>query len=337
MAARGIEYIELYTNSQKSVIEFFVSSLGFTAVARSDEPDRSSTLLRQDGTQLVITSGPATAQFLGEHGDGIADIAFGCDDVPATRDAAVAAGARRAGDCVVSGFGDVRHTLVPAAGASPPGYPAGREWAEVQGTAAPPEAGRVRRADHVAVCLEAGTLHQVARFYTDGFGLDRYSSEYVEVGEQAMDSVVLRSASGGITFTMLEPDTSKRAGQINGFLERNHGAGVQHVAFLVDDIVAAVRAYRDRGIEFLATPGSYYDLLCERLDGVAWSIGDLRDTNVLADRDEWGYLLQIFTRSPYERDTLFYELIERKGARGFGSANIRALYEAVERERAIVS
>ncbi|MBV9380761.1 MAG: VOC family protein [Streptosporangiaceae bacterium] len=186
--------------------------------------------------------------------------------------------------------------------------------------------------DHVAICVEGGTLEECAGFYTRAFGFPRYSSEYIEVGDQAMDSIVVRSPSGGITFTILEQDLTKKAGQVEAFLSRNGGPGVQHLAFLVDDIVSAVLDYSDCGIEFLQTPRAYYDMLAERLPNIQSEIADLRAANVLADRDEWGYLLQLFTRSPYRRNTMFYELVQRRGARGFGSSNIKALYEAVERD-----
>jgi 4-hydroxymandelate synthase len=187
--------------------------------------------------------------------------------------------------------------------------------------------------DHVAACVEGGTLTDYADFYKDAFGLTRYSSEYVTLGDQAMDSIVVRSPSGGITFTLVAPDPTKSPGQLNAFLHRNGGPGVQHLAFLVDDIIPAVREFQDRGVEFLSTPSAYYEMLVGRFPDMQEEISDLQAANVLADRDEWGYLLQLFTRSPHERNTLFYELIQRRGARGFGSANIRALYEAVERDR----
>jgi 4-hydroxymandelate synthase len=193
----------------------------------------------------------------------------------------------------------------------------------------------IRALDHIAVVLQAGDLHERVAFYLDAFGLERYSSEFIEVGDQAVDSIVARNGRGTATFTFLEPVTGRSAGQLDAFLARNEGPGVQHLAFLVDEIVPAVRDFRSRGVEFLGTPGAYYDALGERLRDMALEIADLRETNVLADRDEWGYLLQLFTRSPYPRNTFFYELIQRRGARGFGSANIRALYEAVERDRVI--
>ncbi|NEE16083.1 4-hydroxyphenylpyruvate dioxygenase, partial [Streptomyces sp. SID7499] len=122
-------------------------------------------------------------------------------------------------------------------------------------------------------------------------------------------------------------------GQINEFLARNGGPGVQHLAFLVDEIVPSVLEFDARGVEFLRTPDTYYDALAERIPSLGQEVADLRKTGVLADRDEWGHLLQLFARSPFEQRTLFFELIQRQGARGFGSANIRALYEAVRRSQ----
>ncbi|MFE0208297.1 4-hydroxyphenylpyruvate dioxygenase [Streptomyces sp. NPDC058985] len=336
MAVRDVAYVELYTNDKRTAADYFVSSMGFTRTAESVGVDRSSVMLQQGDVRLLITMGTATWKFLECHGEGIANIAMTCEDVGETFAAAVAAGARtvsvQQGIPTVSGFGGVSHTLLPLADDSANGLPPGHNWVEV-----PEETGRragpVRLLDHVAICLEGGTLQQYADFYHDAFGLARYSSEYVDVGEHAMDSIVVRSPSGGVTFTLVAPDLSKGPGQLNGFLERNGAPGVQHLAFLVDAILPAVHEFRERGVQFLSTPDAYYDKLQQRMSGLREEIAELRSAQVLADRDEWGYLLQLFSRSPHERNTLFYELIQRQGSRGFGSANIRALYDAVERER----
>lgn len=336
MAVHDIAFAEMYTRDKLSAVEYFVSAMGFTRVADSVASDRSSVLLRQGDVQLVVTSGRGIWKFLDEHGDGIADIALTCDDPGETADAAVAAGAKIVGPVrenpVVSAFGDVTHTLLPLTDNPAATAPAGRRW-----TPAPapsdPAAGRIRLLDHIAICLEGGTLEEYADFYRDAFEFSRYSSEYVAVGTQAMDSIVVRSASERVIFTLVAPDPAKDPGQLGAYLERNCGAGVQHLAFLVEDITAAVRELGDGGVEFLTTPGSYYDLLVDRFPELGERIAELRQAQVLADRDEWGYLLQLFSRSPYERNTLFFELIQRQGSRGFGSANIRALYEAVERDR----
>lgn len=332
MAAQDIEYVELYTSDMPSAVDYFVTSFGFTPMAESVGEGSRSLLLRHGTVQLVVTAGRGTEEFIEAHGDGIADVAFGCDDPARTCERAVAAGASlidsAPGRLVVSGLGDSRHSLLHrCAGAS---LPSDWMWKPISRASARP--GRIWLLDHVAILVEGGTLRSYADFYTEAFGLTRYSGEYIEIGEQGIDSIVVRSPSGGITFTILEQDQAKKPGQVEGFIARYGGPGVQHLAFLVDDIVTAVREFGSGGVEFLRSPNSYYKMLASRLPGIAAEIADLRATSVLADRDEWGYLLQLFTRSPYQRNTLFYELVQRRGARGFGAANIKALYEAVERD-----
>jgi 4-hydroxymandelate synthase len=337
MGARDIEYAELYVSDKAAAVNYFARFLGFVQVAESVDRDKDSVLLRQGGTQLLVTAGPGTREFLDAHGDGVADIALTCDNVGATVAAGVAAGLEpldpEFGNPVLPGFGGVRHTLLPVPPDGGRRLPAGRTWVGASSAPVRQARRRIGGLDHVAVCLAAGTLDECADMYEDVFGLLRYSSEYTELGDQAMDSIVVRSGSYGVTFTLLAQDPAKMTGQIDAFLDRNSGPGVQHLAFEVDDIVTAVHEFQGAGIEFLSTPGTYYDMLLERLPEMRPEISDLRVAHVLADRDEWGHLLQIFSRSPYERNTLFFELIQRRGARGFGGANIRALYEAVERDR----
>jgi 4-hydroxymandelate synthase len=333
VAAQDIEYIEIYTSDRRSAVEYFVSSFGFIPIAESASDGTHSSLLRQGTVQLVITAGRGTEEFLEAHGDGVADIAFACDDVNQAFEMATAAGASviTSGPDVrvISGLFGTRHTLVTRSAGSR--SPVGRTWVGLPQSPVLP-AGHIRLLDHVAVVAESGKLADSADYYTNAFGLPRYSDEYVEIGEQGLDSIVVRSTCGGITFTILEQDPTKKPGQLEGFLVRYGGPGVQHLAFLVDDIISAVRDYGDRGIDFLSTPSMYYKMLADRLPDIRAEIAGLRSTNVLADRDEWGYLLQLFTRSPYKRNTMFYELVQRRGARGFGVANIKALYEAVERD-----
>jgi 4-hydroxymandelate synthase len=317
-AARDIEYVELYASDARSVVGYFVHSLGFTQVARSAGDSTQSALLRQGTVQLLVTSGPGTRQFLDARGDGVADIALSCDDVAAVRAAAVAAGASVAGSGpgfqIVSGVGGIRHTLLPASAAGRARLPAGRTWIPALVRPIRPS-GRITLLDHVAICLEGQTLAQRADFYLAAFGLARSSCEYVAVGAQEMDSIVVRSPSGGVTFTLVAPDPAKSPGQLDAFLVRNDGPGVQHLAFGVDDIVAAAGEFRRQGVEFLRPPDSYYDTLGDRRADMRDELADLRAENVLADCYECGYLLQLFTRSPYRRNTLFYELIQRRGRR----------------------
>lgn len=338
MAVHSIAYVELYTKDNVSAVDHFVSAMGFTRIADSVEVDRTSVLLGQGDVRLVITSGRGLWKFLDEHGDGVADIALACEAASVTEiaEAAGAAGAAVTtssyGSTVVAGFGDVSHSLVPAAAGTGPVLPPGRNWVFDQ-DGHQVKQGRISGLDHIAICVGGGTLTARVDHYQHVFGLSRYSSEYVELGGQAMDSIVVRSDSGGVIFTLVAPDPDKGPGQLDAFLERNGGEGVQHLAFLVEDIIPTVREHGSNGVEFLSTPDTYYDLLAERFADLRTEIAHLREAQVLADRDEWGHLLQVFSRSPYPRNTLFYELIQRRGSRGFGSANIRALYEAVERDR----
>jgi 4-hydroxymandelate synthase len=334
MAVLRIGHIEICAADRAAAVDYFASSFGLSILAHAISETGHSTLLAAGDVQLVVTAGPEATGFLERHGDGVADITFVCDDPETVRAQALAAGGRPVGPgSAVSAFGSVRHTLLPP---SASGWPGGRAWVPATAAeAADRRGGHLEALDHIAVCVEADHLDDCVAYYRAGFGFERYSSEFIEVGSQAMDSVVVRNRAATATFTLLQPVTAREAGQIDAFLDRNCGAGVQHLAFLVNEIVPAVREYRERGVEFLTTPGAYYDALTERLREVTPEINDLRETGVLVDRDEWGHLMQLFTRSPHERNTLFYELIQRRGARGFGSANIRALYEAVERDRLV--
>jgi 4-hydroxymandelate synthase len=229
----------------------------------------------------------------------------------------------------VMGFGDVEHRFVARDSPEAPFA------AVIEETGCGRSGGGLLRTiDHFAVCVPAGELDETVRHYEEAFGLSQIFEERIVVGSQAMNSKVVQSASGAVTFTILEPDTTRDPGQIDAFVESHGGAGIQHVAFLTENITAAVRTGTDGGATFLSTPGSYYDALTERLGPIGEPVDDLRELNILADRDHAGVMLQIFTRSVHPRRTLFYELIDRRGARTFGSNNIQALYEAVERQQA---
>jgi 4-hydroxyphenylpyruvate dioxygenase len=148
-----------------------------------------------------------------------------------------------------------------------------------------------------------------------------------------MNSKVVQNSTGSIKFPMMEPAPGKRKSQIDEYLSYHHGPGAQHVALLTDDIVKAVRVLNDSDIEFLNTPRSYYSLLSDRIGRIDEDVADLRDLNILVDRDKWGYLMQVFAKPVQGRPTAFLEIIQRKGARGFGSGNVRALFEALEHEQ----
>jgi 4-hydroxymandelate synthase len=232
----------------------------------------------------------------------------------------------------ITGFGDVAHTLVQRGPGEGPGLPVGFVPALGPGELRPNEVG-LRGIDHVSVCLNAGDLEPTVERYRRTLGFEDAFREQIVVGEQVMESTVVRSEGGAVTLTLIEPDPHSAAGQVEEFLKSHHGAGVQHLAFSTGDAVRAVRALGARGVGFLTAPGSYYDLLGDRIDPCRHGSRELRATNLLVDEDEQGQLFQIFTGSTHPRGTLYFEIIERRGAVTFGSSNIRALYEAVEVER----
>jgi 4-hydroxymandelate synthase len=195
-------------------------------------------------------------------------------------------------------------------------------------------APRLGTVDHLAVCLPTGDLDPAVEFYESVLGFRTVFEDHTVLGEQAMSSKVVQSPSGTVTIVLLEPDpAAAQLGQIDEFVKDHGGPGVQHVALTSDDIVAAVTALAERGIRFLDTPDTYYRMLADRLPLSTHALDELRRLGILADSDHSGQLFQIFTRSTHERGTLFFEIIERRGATTFGTGNIKALYEAVEVER----
>lgn len=337
-----IEYVEIYVGNLEEAAFGWVDQYAFAVAATSRSADHRSVTLRQGPIKLVLTEPtsdrhPATA-YLQTHGDGVADVALRTPDVAAAFEAAVQGGAvalrepaqtdgtqpdTPAVTAAIVGFGDVVHTLVQS-----------------DPTTAPPHADAERGADaellgidHFAICLSGGDLGPTVRFYERALGFRQIFEEHIVVGAQAMNSIVVQSASGAVTLTLIEPDASADPGQIDDFLKEHHGAGVQHIAFTSKDAIRSVQALSRRGVEFLKTPATYYDMLGERIALETHKLDDLRATNVLADEDHGGQMFQIFTASTHPRRTIFFEIIERQGAETFGSSNIKALYEAVELER----
>jgi 4-hydroxymandelate synthase len=351
MDVRSLDHIEFYVADAEKEAARLCESFGFTLHGRGGPEtglaDCRSVLLRQGEIALLVTSALAdshrAAEYVRRHGDGVAVIAFAVEDAHAAFAEAIERGGlplappqdlglddARVTFASVNGFGDVEHRFVSRArpeGAFAPGV-------IDEATPSPGGDGLLMAVDHIAVCVPAGELEQAVRSYAEVFSFTQTFEEKITVGAQAMNSKVVQSNSGKVTFTIIEPDVTRAPGQIDEFVRSHDGAGVQHLAFLTADIEAAVRTCQDRGVSFLDTPASYYEDLPGRLGPVGVGVATLRELNVLADRDYAGVMLQIFTRSRHERRTLFYELIDRRGARTFGSNNIKALYEAVERQRA---
>ena len=347
-----IDHIEFYVGDAIGVAQSLRTAYGF-GVHGYGGPDtglqgQRSVLLGQGDIRILLTSGlhkyhPAS-QFVARHGDGVAVTAFRTDSVAAAYAEAVAAGGAgvrqlstwendqtRVVTAEIAGFGDVVYRLVERHGSDAQFLPGAIEMAP---DAAQPDTGLLHIIDHLAVCVPAGELDSTVAFHEQVFGFAVTFGEYIGIGSQGVMSKVVQSPSGGVTFTILEPDVSRKAGQIDDFLAWHDGAGVQHIAFLTKDIVRAVQTLTGRGVEFAATPSSYYDMVTARL-GVADIPADaLRPLGILVDRDHWGQMYQIFAKSTHIRRTFFLELIDRHGARTFGTSNIPALYAAKERELA---
>lgn len=341
--AAGLDHVELYVADAEKFAASLVDQYAFRVVARSPRGTEHLSIAVRQGeilvvlTQAIRDSHPA-ADYVGRHGDGVANIALRTSDVSAYFAELVGRGAHVVTEpstvdgvtvAAVRAFGDTNHTLVERSSDEdwcPPGL------VPVTPTPEDDELG-LRRVDHFAVCAERGQLDTCVAYYRTVFGFREIFEEHIVVGQQAMNSKVVQSASKDVTLTILEPDTSQRPGQIDDFISHHGGAGVQHVAFSSSNVLRSVGALRDRGVEFLTTPGSYYDLLPGRVTITEYDVDALRDLNILVDTDHAGQLFQIFTRSQHPRRTLFFEVIERRGAETFGSGNIKALYEAVEQER----
>ncbi|MGW7231456.1 VOC family protein [Streptomyces cyaneofuscatus] len=250
MAVHDVAHVELFMRDKVSALDHFVSGMGFTPVADSVEVDRSSTLLCQGDVRLVVTTGHGIRSFLNEHGDGIADIALTCDDVAATRERAVTAGATpvpsRYGVPCVTAFGDVRHTLLPrrSVGTAPPG----RRWVAVSRSPAP-SAGRIRRLGHVAVRLEREKVEGQADFYRDAFGLSRDMSGQAAAGETAGDSVVVRGASGRVSLALAAaPAGAAGPGPLDDFPRCGGSAGAESLVFLTDDDALSYEFVQPQGL-----------------------------------------------------------------------------------------
>jgi len=350
---KGIDHVELYVGNAYQAAHFYRTVFGFRPIARAGLEtgmrDRMSIVMEQGDVRLVLTSGidpdGEIARHAALHGDGVKDVAFTVDDVEAAYETAVRRGARavlepnaqedRHGQVVratIGAPGDSVHSFVQRrgyGGAFFPGYEPILDAPRAIGTG-------ITEIDHVAVSMEAGFLDEWIRFYTEVLGFHQSHHEMVWTKNSAMNSKVVEDSSGKVKFPIQEPAQSAVKSQVQEYLDFNRGAGAQHVAFLTDDIRATVRAVRENGVKFLKVPGTYYEALEGRVGHLGPQVlAELEELAILVDSDEDGRLLQIFSEPVGSRPTMFIELIERQGARGFGSGNIKALFEAVEREQAL--
>jgi 4-hydroxyphenylpyruvate dioxygenase len=356
LALLGIDHAELWVGNAKQAAHFYRTGFGFTPVAYAGPEtglrDRASWVVEQGAIRLVLTSAlrpdAEIAAHVARHGDGVRDIALAVPDAAAAYAAAVERGAdgvleptdskdehgivRQA---AIATYGDTIHSLIDRSAYTGPFLPGFVAWSSVPD---PLPAAGLEAIDHVVGNVELGRMDHWVAFYERVMGftqLVHFSDEAISTEYSALMSKVVWDGEGRIKFPINEPAEGKRRSQIDEYLDFYGGPGVQHIAIQTGDIVASVRALRARGIEFMRVPDTYYAELADRFGDVDLDLDSLRELGVLADRDEEGYLLQIFSRMAQDRPTVFFELIERHGARGFGEGNFKALFVALEREQAL--
>ena len=348
----GLDHIEFYVGNAVQAAYFYERCFGFTPIAYSGletgTTDRVSFVLGQHNIRLVLTSAltnhSAIADHVHLHGDGVRDLAFEVESAEYAFEQAINRGGQpileptiledsdgQVKKATIATYGDIVHTFIQRKGYNGAFLPGFRSI----GSARRFSLVGLTQVDHVAIAVGENELDRWVQYYSEVLGFHSSHEEDVETGYTGMNSKVVEDGSGRIRFPIVAPAIRRHKSQINEFLSYYGSAGVQHIALSSPDIAAAVRALKGLGVRFLATPSTYYESLRGRLGKIEEDVKDLRDLNILADRDNWGYLMQIFTEPVEGRPTLFWEIIQRRGARGFGSGNIRALFEAVERAQAL--
>lgn len=348
---QGIDHIEIFVGNPFQAAHFYRTAFGFAPVAyaglETGRRDRTSYVMEQERVRLVLTGplGPDSgiASHVHLHGDGTRDVAFTVPDAAAAFELAVSRGARpvqppEALECAegvvvratIAAFGDGVHSFVERRafhGDFLPGYQPVADAPRAVGMG-------ITEVDHVAVGMTEGDLEKWVRFYVEVMGFHEAHEEMVFTERSRMNSKVVEDASGAVKFPIVEPSGGSGKSQIDEYLSFHRGCGTQHIAFGCEDVCSAVAAIRANGVDFVRTPDTYYDALEARVGAIdPAEMERLRATGVLVDSDDFGRLLQIFSKPVTGRPTMFLELIERRGARGFGGGNIHALFEAVEREQ----
>ncbi len=348
----GTDHVELWVGNARQAAYHYRKAFGFDVVAYAGPEtgirDRASYVLEQGKVRLVLTAPLQPegdiAEHLRLHGEGVRTIALRVEDATAAFEAATARGARsvaepaRAEDehgvvtsASIATFGDTIHTFVERneySGIFWPGYRADNRSGGGVG---------LRFIDHTVGNVDVGKMDDWISFYSEVFGFtvfQEFDEQDIATQYSALRSKVARDPRTQITMPINEPYVGLKKSQIQEYLDYYRGSGIQHIAVHTDDIVGTVQEMRDRGVEFLTAPGAYYDALGERAAGIDEDLDRLRSLNILIDRDDDGYLLQIFTRPVGDRPTLFFEVIQRKGCKGFGKGNFKALFESIEREQA---
>lgn len=349
----GTDYVELYVGNAKQAAFYYMAAWGFQALAyaglETGLKDKVSYVVRQSKITLVLTSplkpgGPINGH-IDAHGDGVKAIALWVDDAHKSFAETTKRGAKPYlepvthkddhGEVVLSGihtYGETVHIFVERSnykGVFMPGY---KEWSPFY----KPSGVGLKYIDHMVGNVGWNEMNTWCRFYAEVMGfaqLVSFDDKDISTDYTALMSKVMSNGNGRIKFPINEPAKGRKKSQIEEYIDFYNGAGVQHMALSTDNIIDTVSSLRNRGIEFLTVPASYYEDVLERVGEIDEELAPLKDLGILIDRDDEGYLLQIFTKPVLDRPTLFMEIIQRKGAKSFGKGNFKALFEAIEREQ----
>ena len=353
MPLNGTDYLEFYVSNAKQAAHFYKSAFGFSSLAyrglETGSKDTESYVVVQDKIRLVLTSplrsGTAVGQHIDKHGDGVKVTALWVDDATYAYETAMKKGAKHYmsptveedenGRVVRSGiytYGEVVHIFVERKEYNGIFLPGFRKWEARYN----PESVGLKFVDHMVGNVELGKMDYWVKFYQEVLGFAQilsFDDKDISTQYSALMSKVMSNGNGRIKFPINEPAPGLKKSQVDEYLEFYEGEGVQHIAVATDDIIKTVTELRNRGIEFLQVPKTYYDELNDRVGPIDEDIEALRELGVLVDRDDEGYLLQIFTKTVQARPTMFFEIIQRKGATSFGKGNFKALFEALEAEQ----
>ena len=353
MPINGTDYVELYVSNAKQAAHFYKSAMGFHSYAykglETGSRETESYVVAQDKIRIVLTSplksGTDIGRHIDAHGDGVKVVALWVDDATYAYKTAMERGAKSYmepvteeddhGKVVRAGiytYGEVVHIFVERKDYNGLFLPGFQKWEHHY----EPGSVGLKYVDHMVGNVNLGNMDKWVEFYQNVLGFAQilsFDDKDISTEYTALMSKVMSNGNGRIKFPINEPAEGLKKSQVDEYLEFYEGEGVQHIAVATDNIVDTVTQLRDRGIEFLQVPTTYYDLLEDRVGKIDEDIDSLRKLGILVDRDDEGYLLQIFTKTIQARPTMFFEIIQRKGATSFGKGNFKALFEAIEREQ----
>lgn len=349
----GTDYLELYVGNAKQSAHYYKTAFGFQTVAYAGPEtgvrDRASYVLQQGKIRLVLTtalnSDHPISEHVKKHGDGVKILALWVDDAKSAYEETTKRGAKsyqepitmkdEHGEVVTSGiytYGETVHMFVERKnynGVFMPGY-------QPQSSAYNPTETGLLYVDHCVGNVGWNRMNETVQWYEDVMGFANiltFDDKQINTEYSALMSKVMSNGNGYVKFPINEPAEGKKKSQIEEYLDFYEGEGVQHIAVATNDIIKTVRELRARGVEFLDTPDAYYEELFSRVGKIDEDVAPLQELKILVDRDEEGYLLQIFTKPVEDRPTMFFEIIQRKGAKSFGAGNFKALFESIEREQ----